>query len=169
MGSERFTTQEEEVLFRVNTNGLIDYRSLVSNVKIDKRNICSLTSKNLRTVLFGADSRDLGSSFNTRIPSKSWISFSKSKMDHTSRNLWYRIIQKKMSDKITMHGMNLVDSERCAFCNQAEDTLHMLFTCDHKSDIWYKFIKVFIGYPQQIFWTACMVALQTSHCQDIPF
>jgi Tat protein secretion system quality control protein TatD with DNase activity len=48
MGSERFTTQEDEVLFRVNANGLIDYRSLVSNFKIGKRNICSLTNRNLR-------------------------------------------------------------------------------------------------------------------------
>jgi hypothetical protein len=72
-------------------------------------------------------------------------------MDHTSRNIWYRIIHKKMSDKITMHGMNLVDLERCAFCNQTEDTLHILFTCDHRSDIWYRFFKIFIGYPQQIF------------------
>jgi hypothetical protein len=94
---------------------------------------------------------DLGSSFNTRIPSKPWISFTKSKMDHTSRNLWYRIIHKKMPDKITMHGMNLVDSERCAFCNQTEYTLHMLFMCDHKSDIWYKLFKILIENPQQIF------------------
>jgi hypothetical protein len=42
MGSERFTTQEEEVLFRVNTNGLIDYRPLVSNFKIGKGTYAAL-------------------------------------------------------------------------------------------------------------------------------
>lgn len=73
------------------------------------------------------------------IPRKTWKIFWSSPMEHSARNVWYRIIHNTIptATRLAHYGIHHSDSLHCQLCHVADDTLdHFLVLCPHRRLIW---------------------------------
>ncbi|CEP18478.1 hypothetical protein [Parasitella parasitica] len=65
--------------------------------------------------------------------------------DPSARNVWYRLLQRKLSDRATLsQTLGFVDSDLCFLCNQWETAERMLFLYLHKKDIWLTILDTYL-------------------------
>lgn len=89
---------------------------------------------------------DHGRFYNPNIHASGWVQFIQNPMHPPARNLWYRLLQQKLSNKSTLAMIpGIVDSDRCFFCNQIETAEHLLFSCPHKKDIWINVLPTYLS------------------------
>ncbi|KAL9555039.1 hypothetical protein MBANPS3_002549 [Mucor bainieri] len=65
-----------------------------------------------------------------------------------ARNLWYRLLHRKLSNKaelVKIPRIAVVETDRCDFCNQVETAEHMLISCPHKKDIWRPMLSMYLS------------------------
>lgn len=87
-----------------------------------------------------------GNFYNSNIAATGWAQFINNPMAPSARNLWYRLFQRKLSDKSSLAMIpGIVDSDRCTFCNMVETAEHMLFLCPHKKDIWIPILDTYLS------------------------
>jgi hypothetical protein len=149
----RLNSQEEELEYRASINIGINLEPLMGRVKHQGKSVFGLTSKQIRMIMLDDMKLQYSRSINTTISPQFWRSFTKSPMHYSGRNLWYRLIHKKMSNKSTIYKDtkgNLVEDDRCTFCGLIEDAKHMLFVCHVKEDIWNGFFARYIAVPKSV-------------------
>jgi hypothetical protein len=79
--------------------------------------------------------------------------FYRSPMHYSPRNVWYRLIHKKLSSRTRLFDMKLdwIDTDQCSMCMLPDDDKHLLFSCEHKADIWHRIFKTYIGSPTTVY------------------
>ena len=83
-----------------------------------------------------------------------------------ARQVWYRILCKKITHGVAIHQMNIMDSPSCRLCNASTDDLtHFVTHCPFKNDIWSNILSS--SYPQnpynsnELLSFICTLTLQT--------
>ena len=71
-------------------------------------------------------------------------------MHHIPRNVWYRLLHKKLSTRANLHRIipAKVDDDYCQLCKLPETGQHMLFTCIQKQDLWNAAFKKYLSNPK---------------------
>ena len=62
----------------------------------------------------------------------------KSNINMCMKYIQYRFIHHRVATKYELLKMNLVESDKCAFCNNTETIEHLLYNCEKSKAIWYK-------------------------------
>ena len=111
----------------------------------------TMSKKNSRYRLVDFSRLDLGPRFNNAISNKKWLSFVNTTMHYSPKNLWYRLLHNKMSNKQYMHqNYDWVEDNKYQFCNSVETEKHLLFSCPHKQDVWEAIFKQHFGPPHSL-------------------
>ncbi|EIE92281.1 hypothetical protein RO3G_17088 [Rhizopus delemar RA 99-880] len=86
----------------------------------------------------------------TNISPNNWKAFINSPMHHIPRNVWYRLLHKKLSTRANLHRIipAKVDDDYCQLCKLPETEQHMLFTCIQKQDLWNAAFKKYLSNPK---------------------
>ena len=62
----------------------------------------------------------------------------KSNINMYMKYVQYRFLHYRMATKYELLKMNLVESDKCAFCNNTETIEHLLYNCEKSKAIWHK-------------------------------
>ncbi|KAG0933367.1 hypothetical protein G6F57_009747 [Rhizopus arrhizus] len=86
----------------------------------------------------------------TNISHNNWKAFISSPMPHIPRNVWYRLLHKKLSTRVNLHRIipAKIDDDYCQLCKLPETEQHMLFTCIQKQDLWNAAFKKYLSNPK---------------------
>ncbi|KAG1537815.1 hypothetical protein G6F46_012598 [Rhizopus delemar] len=71
-------------------------------------------------------------------------------MHHIPRNVWYKLLHKKLSTRANLHRIipAKVDDDYCQLCKLPETEQHMLLTCIQKQDLWNAAFKKYLSNPK---------------------
>jgi len=71
------------------------------------------------------------------IPGSFWKDFWKQKMPHNARNVWWRLLIKKLPSGVRLHRMiPVIVGPLCRICQEGDETdQHLLFSCPRKLEI----------------------------------
>ncbi|OBZ81413.1 hypothetical protein A0J61_10538, partial [Choanephora cucurbitarum] len=85
---------------------------------------------------------------NPMINAASWRSFIQTPMLAPIRNVWFRLIHQKISNRVYMHQImpRTMDDDLCTLCQQPEPANHLMFLYPHKELVW---TEAFEGYFRQ--------------------
>lgn len=73
------------------------------------------------------------------IPHSAWLSFWKFPLSHSTRNVWYRILHRKLPCRAFLHSImpEVFSFPSCITCGQSEETIeHFLYQCPLKLTVW---------------------------------
>jgi hypothetical protein len=90
--------------------------------------------------------------FNKTIPRRQWRAFHTTPMHQSPRNVWLKIIHKKIPSKSFLYQSRVkdVENDKCQQCNEREDARHLLMDCGIKFDVWDATFKAHLSYPKDI-------------------
>ncbi|KAG0785187.1 hypothetical protein G6F22_008045 [Rhizopus arrhizus] len=108
----------------------IKFDPFIQQMSYGDINITALKNRQLKTMFsFNSNSQI------TNISHNNWKAFISSPMHHIPRNVWYRLLHKKLSTRANLHRIipTKVDDDYCRLCKPPETKQHMLFTCIQKT------------------------------------
>ncbi|KAG1394483.1 hypothetical protein G6F60_010829 [Rhizopus arrhizus] len=84
------------------------------------------------------------------IPRNVWYRLLHKKLSTRANNVWYRLLHKKLSTRANLHRIipAKVDDDYCQLCKLPETGQHMLFTCIQKQDLWNAAFKKYLSNPK---------------------
>jgi hypothetical protein len=120
---------------------LLDFSPYIRMLAYQNEQILTLSNSNLRIMYLrnNAPITTLDPDLNTR----RFKVFLRSQMLSPSRNLWFRLIHKKISSKANIAHILQLPDDRCHFCGLQETTSHMLFTCPALQEVWLNFFNLY--------------------------
>jgi hypothetical protein len=127
------------------TESSINFDPFIQQMSYGDINITTLKNRQLKTMLsFNSNSQI------TNISHSNWKAFISSPMHHISRNVWYRLLHKKLSTRANLHRIipAKVDDDYCQLCKLPEIEQHMLFACIQKQDLWNAAFKKYLSNPK---------------------
>ncbi|KAG1607039.1 hypothetical protein G6F46_012583 [Rhizopus delemar] len=123
----------------------INFDPFIQQMSYEDINITALKNRQLKTMFsFNSNSQI------TNISHNNWEAFISSPMHHIPRNVWYRLLHKKLSTRANLHRIipAKVDDDYCQLCKLPETEQHMLFTCIQKQDLWNAAFKKYLSNPK---------------------
>jgi len=90
------------------------------------------------------------------IPGSFWKDFRKQKMPHNARNVWWRLLIKKLPSGVLLQRMiPAIVGPLCRICQEGQETdQHLLFSCPRKLEIWQNALTKHIRAQE---WTAALI------------
>jgi hypothetical protein len=123
----------------------INFDPFIQQMSYEDINITALKNRQLKTMFsFNSNSQI------TNISHNNWKAFISSPMHHIPRNVWYRLLHKKLSTRANLHRIipAKVDDDYCQLYKLPETEQHMLFTCIQKQDLWNAAFKKYLSNPK---------------------
>ncbi|KAG0915669.1 hypothetical protein G6F33_003124 [Rhizopus arrhizus] len=123
----------------------INFDPFIQQMSYDDINITALKNRQLKTMFsFNSNSQI------TNISHNNWKAFISSPMHHIPRNVWYRLLHKKLSTRANLHRIipAKVDDDYCHLRKLPETEQHRLFTCIQKQDLWNAAFKKYLSNPK---------------------
>jgi hypothetical protein len=84
-----------------------------------------------------------------------WKSFWKREMPHNVRNVWWRLLIRKLPTGVRLHAfIPMIVSPQCRVCQERETDQHLLFGCPAKLEIWKASLNKYI---REYDWTVTLI------------
>ncbi|KAG1535107.1 hypothetical protein G6F46_010932 [Rhizopus delemar] len=127
------------------TEANISFDPFIQQMSYEDINITALKNRQLKTMFsFNSNSQI------TNISHNNWKDFISTPMHHIPRNVWYRLLHKKLSTRANLHRIipAKVDDDYYQLCKLPETEQHTLFTCIQKQDLWNAAFKKYLSNPK---------------------
>ncbi|KAG1041106.1 hypothetical protein G6F43_012167 [Rhizopus delemar] len=123
----------------------IKFDPFIQQMSYEYTNITALKNRQLTTMFsFNSNSQIINISHNN------WKAFIRSPMHHLPRNVWYRLLHKKLFTRANLHRIipAKIEDGYYQLCKLPETEQHMLFTCIQKQDLWDAAFKKYLSNPK---------------------
>ncbi|KAG1052034.1 hypothetical protein G6F43_005797 [Rhizopus delemar] len=122
------------------TESKINFDPFIQQMSYEDINMTALENRLLKTMF----------SFNSNISHNNWKAFISSSIHPIPRNVWYRLLYKKLSTRANSHRIipAKVDDDYCQLCKLPETEQPMLLTCIQKQDLWNAVFKKYLSNPK---------------------